>query len=139
MIEQISWEQFLLGLGALVLLYYAYVMARYYSREISRGFQKRPHKQEKKPKRSTLIQLNEEEFDRAFTELHKLTTDISAIASQCQSPEELLEELRQRLAHFKGRHVPAFQKTLISHTLRYAQLQGLSLSREALSHTIQHA
>ncbi|AGA77635.1 hypothetical protein KZP23_04740 [Echinicola marina] len=137
MIEHISWEQFLFALAAMAALYYTYVGLRYYRRELAGGFSKRTVKPKKK--RSTVIQLSEEEFDRAFTELSKLTLDISAIVPRCRSSEQLLEELRQRLAHFKGRHVPAFQKTILNHTLQMARSNGISLSEEALSHTIENA
>lgn len=132
MIHDISWGQFLLYYGIILFLYYAFVLLKYYRKDIPRLLKSG----RRAPKIGGLssIHLTEEQFAQTFQELDEIVHDIRhKIVPACgNSPEQLLQELGQRLAHFRGIHVPAFKRVLMTKILLACEEKGIDLSEEEL-------
>ncbi|MBB6324495.1 hypothetical protein FHS59_000110 [Algoriphagus iocasae] len=118
MLENISWGNFLLCVAGLSLLYYGYIVVRYFRGDLIKYLR---HRGNPKPDRVT-IELSDEEYFELFEELQNVIRDVEVeILPQSESKEDFLENVRHRLEHFRGKSVPIFHRTLAAHLVTLTQ------------------
>jgi hypothetical protein len=140
MLKGITWTHYLAAVAALLLLWYTVVAVLYYRKEISdflKGKYKLPSKTSK------AVQETDEEDEQyvdpraAYDELEAIATDIKTsileVAGNKASKDELLGQLKERLAFYGGIRRPAFRMAMNNFIMHHAEeICGVAYSEQEL-------
>ncbi len=134
MLSNVTWKEYLVALGVLLLLYYLLIGIKYYRKEIKnllRGKRARPVFNIHSEQSSEEVSLEELEavvFDLRYAILEK--------AGKNTSRQELLRQLSERLANYTGLRKPAYRVAINNAVIRYAKENcGIEFSEEELNET----
>jgi len=115
MLSKVSWGDYTVIMGILVVSYYFYIGIRYYKKEISSLLNGKLQKKDKtiqkeKPKNTFKDSaLSEAAFDELETVVNDLRFAVLEKAGKQVTKQELSDLLKRRLADYKGLKKPAFR------------------------------
>lgn len=129
MLNNITWQQYLAALAIAVILYYLVVGYKFYLPQI---------KQILSGRQFGNASANKQIGDAELNELEDVTRDLRyGIFERADKPtdkEQILEQLRRRLAGYKGLERPAFRTAVNNFVIYHAhELCGLLFTKEELN------
>jgi len=123
--DAISWGEFLKGLGAVLVFYYAYVFIRFLPSDFRDLIRKLNSKGS--------INLITDSYISVLDKMAELISRIDReIIPVCKTEEEFIEQFRLRLLRSGLPDSPAVRRILTGHVLLAAKLRELSLSEDQL-------
>lgn len=135
MLSNISWRNYLIGVGILLVLYYLAVLLKFYRKDIRRLFSTKINLFQRKEQNLSVGDAEEEKA--AFEELKAVVEDLGHAvlekAGKEATKEELLEQLRRELANYAGLRKPAYRTAVNNYIIRNAQtICGVVFSEKEL-------
>jgi len=128
MLQAISWGQYLAGAGVLLCCYYLGVISIYYRSEAA-GFIKRLSG---KAQAANSVSENNTPFREYRSLIHEIDGVLETAGNRA-TKEELLVQLKTRMAGFTVLRAPAFRDTVFEYIIRHAEeICHVRLSHEEL-------
>ena len=128
MLKFITWGNYIAGSAALLACYYAVVLLAYYRSEIQSlitGSLKQGHS-------ATVADAPEAQFE----ELESIVHEIDGILEQAgkeATKDQLLPQLKRKLANYGGLRIPAYRVAVFNHiTTQAEELCGVRISAKEL-------
>ena len=122
MLEQITWKEYRIAIGLILIAYYGVIVILYYKQDIRRLLSGN-----RKQKASPELRADEGEVDEPegadFQELEAVVADLGSIlerAGRTVSKAELLQLLRQRLTNYSGLRKPAYRVAVHNAIIQHA-------------------
>lgn len=133
MLSNVSWSEYLVGVGLLVAAYYVFVIFKYYRQELkeigSGKFAKR-----KEPECFPEGFMQESSFDELEMVVNELRYTILEKAGTGADKQILFDQLKVRLANYKGLHKPAYRAAINNFIRQHAkEICGVVFSEEELN------
>jgi len=126
MLSSISWGQFGAVIGVLLVVYYLFVGATYFQKEIKGLLSgKLPKKDKSNDQRQQENAVRENQADSSFIELEDTIRDLRYAvlekAGRQVSKQDLLNRLRERLANYSGLQKPAYRVAINNYIISNAK------------------
>jgi hypothetical protein len=133
MLSNVSWSEYLIGTGLLLAAYYLFVILKYYRQElkeiVSGKFTKR-----KQPEYFPEDFMQENSFDELEMVVNDLRYTILEKAGTGADKQILLDQLKIRLANYKGLDTPAYRAAINNYIMQHAkEICGAVFSEEELN------
>jgi len=140
MLSKVSWGEYTIIMGILVVSYYFYIGVKYYRKEITALLNGKLKKNDQtvpneKPKNSFKDSaITEASFDELEAIVNDLRYAVFDKAGRQVSKTELLSLLQRRLANYEGLQKPAFRVAINNNIITNAKdICGVVLSEEELN------
>ena len=140
MLSNVSWSEFGAVLGVLLVLYYLFVGAKYYHKDIKdvlagKAFKKKESTPKNFPER---FMNDTPPADNSIDELETIVNDLRYAVldkgGKSVTKQELLNGLRNRLVSYEGIHKPPFRVAINNYIIRYAkEINGVMFSENELN------
>ena len=132
MIQSVSWQQFIQLMIGLSLIYYGYVLLRYFRREL---FGRKPRKvmavdSPKSPDREAVDHLLD--FQEVLAGMQK------AITAAAGDEQQLAEGIMGRWSEFAGREFGEYRKVAATILERDAHRLGIDLTKKEIQHLLSN-
>lgn len=133
MLSNVSWSEYLIGVGLLLAAYYLFVILKYYRQELKvivSGKFKKPKEPENFPEGF----MQESSFDELEMVVNDLRYAILEKAGRGADKQILFDQLKVRLANYKGLHKPAYSIAINNFIMQHArEICGVVFSEEELN------
>jgi hypothetical protein len=131
MLQSISWSNYLAGAALIMAVYYAWFFATYYRDELNAFIKSKRQKSNDDNSASDLPEETE-----AFPKLENIVHEINGIldmAGQQANKDQLLSELKLKLANYDGLRLPAYRVAVFNHIIKHAEETcGVRISADEL-------
>jgi hypothetical protein len=129
MLQGISWSTYLEGAAILTAFYYAGMALVFYRGEIKTFLQP-------KAKPAAKIHTSTTDDTAAFEKLESIVHEIDSILEQAgtqATKDQLLPQLKAKLASYGGLRQPAYQAAVFNHIIKQAEeISGIRISADEL-------
>jgi hypothetical protein len=130
MLQGISWSTYLASAAVLTAIYYTGVACVFYQKEIKASLQP-------KAKTAGSAATGATDDTAAFENLESLVHEIDSILEQAgnqATKNQLLPQLKAKLANYGGLRQPAYQAAVFNHIIKRAEeISGVRISAEELA------
>ena len=135
MLSKVSWSQYLICIGIVLFVYYVFVILVYYRKELSGTLSSKFKKSNQLAEEGLAGEAYPE--DQSFDELEMVVNDLRyAIldpAGKNANKQEVLVQLKNRLADYEGMGRPAFRVSINNYIIQHAkEICGVVFSEEEL-------
>lgn len=137
MLESITWQQYLAATGTVACIYYAYVLYKYYRKNILDKLNNAQELIEDYDNEVMIKEAAEAEAEDALQALEYLVNSIKSSifekAGKTADKEELKENILVLAASYNGLQKPAYRSALNNFIIRYGnEICGVDFSEEEL-------
>ncbi len=115
MLSNVSWGQYLVVVGILLVIYYFFIGIRYYKEDIKSLISGKLLKKDKADNNT------DPSFDELETVVNDLRYAVLERAGKQANQTELLEQLKQRLAKYAGLQKPAYRVAINNYIITNAK------------------
>lgn len=133
MLSNVSWSEYLIGIGLLLAAYYLFVILKYYKHELKEIISGKSTKR-KEPENFPERFMQESSFDELETVVNDLRYDILEKAGRGADKQILLSQIKARLANYENLQQPAYRVAINNYIMQHAkEICGVVFSEEELN------